>query len=105
MVVVAGSYLAWHHGFVGLDSRFRGNDGERRGEWRSGVGVVTQRGVARPLPLWIADQARNDVTMRCIVLWIPAYAGMTVKGAGNDGPGWMCVLGWLVWLVVYVGLV
>ena len=23
--------------------------------------------------------------MRCIVLWIPAYAGMTVKGAGNDG--------------------
>ena len=63
-----------------------------------------------PLPsLWIADQVRNDVTMRCIVftltlvlshqgrggiwlvlycrharpaLWIPAYAGMTVRDAG-----------------------
>ena len=23
--------------------------------------------------------------MRCIVLWIPAYAGMTVGDAGNDG--------------------
>ena len=67
-------------------------------------------------PLWIADQVRNDVdvaafhhviassysdgellsvaswicrigTVRCIVLWIPAYAGMTVKGAGNDCEG------------------
>ena len=25
--------------------------------------------------------------MLCIVLWIPAYAGMTVGDAGNDGPG------------------
>ena len=37
-------------------------------------------------PLWIADQVRNDVTMRCIVLWIPAYAGMTGT-VQYDGPG------------------
>ena len=46
-----------------------------------------------PLPLWIADQVRNDVGVvagwysawRVTALWIPAYAGMTVMDAGNDG--------------------
>ena len=42
-----------------MDSRLRGNDGEGCGEWRYGAGAL--RGVARPLPLWIADQVRNDV--------------------------------------------
>ena len=39
------------------------------------------------LPLWIADQVRNDVTSCPAVtaLWIPAYAGMTVRDAWNDG--------------------
>ena len=44
-------------------------------------------------PLWIADQARNDEACpcrpvvalpSCVSLWIPAYAGMTVRDAGNN---------------------
>ena len=43
-------------------------------------------------PLWIADQVRNDVGVvagrysawRVTALWFPAFAGMTVRGAGND---------------------
>ena len=38
-------------------------------------------------PLWIADQVRNDGDGHdTSALWIPAYAGMTVRGARNDGP-------------------
>ena len=40
-------------------------------------GVVLFTRVALP-PLWIADQVRNDVTP-FPTLWIPAYAGMTVR--------------------------
>ena len=44
-------------------------------------------------PLWIADQARNDEACpcrpvvalpSCVSLWIPAYAGMTVRDVGNN---------------------
>ena len=34
---------------------------------------------ARPLPLWIADQVRNDVTMRCIVERCWVKCGVTVN--------------------------
>ena len=46
-------------------------------------------GRVSPLSLWIADQARNDVTS-CPAgpaLWIPSYAGMTVRDVGYDGMG------------------
>ena len=52
------------------------------------------------LHLWIADQVRNDMGVvassylvvsysawRVPALWIPAYAGMTVRYVGNDGEG------------------
>ena len=43
--------------------------------------------------VWIADQVRNDVGVvaggysawRAPALWIPAFAGMKVKGTWNDG--------------------
>ena len=46
------------------------------------------------LPLWIADQVRNDVTSCPAVpaLWIPAYAGMTVRGAGSGGMEYVGVI-------------
>ena len=40
-------------------------------------------------PLWIADQVRNDVTMRCIVFTL-TFDSSPIKGEGD----W-----WLVWLV------
>ena len=53
-----------------VDSRLRGNDGEgRAGNDRDGT----------TLPLWIADQVRNDSVG--VSGWIPAYAGMTVRDA------------------------
>ena len=43
--------------------------------------------VVGPAPhLWIAGQVRNDVTVVSPALWFPAYAGMTVRDAGYDGP-------------------
>ena len=54
---------------------------------------------SRPPHLWIADQVRNDVTVLVVLacccparpaLWIPAYAGMTVRDAGNDGLWLFC---------------
>ena len=76
-----------YRGFTGLVSRLRGNDGPM---WLvlftltpvSGTGTgfgplpPRERGFGRlcwlvvalhSLPLWVADQVRNDVTMRCIV--------------------------------------
>ena len=41
-----------------VDSRLRGNDGK---------GLFCLVVAPHTLPLWIADQVRNDVTMRCIV--------------------------------------
>ena len=35
-------------------------------------------------PLWILDQVQND-GRHAPILWIPAYAGMTVRDAVNDG--------------------
>ena len=65
--------------------------------WLAGLGrcvasfyrfwIKSRMTAAATLPLWIADQVRNDVTMCCIVLWIPAYAGMTGRRCRNDGEG------------------
>ena len=56
--------------------------------------------VPSPLPLWIADQVRNDGVVVSsssysawrahAALWFPAYAGMTVRDAGNGGAGMSC---------------
>ena len=64
---------------------------QRRGDFVGCVGLV----VCPAPPLWIADQVRNDGAWRLVLacwhphltLWIPAYAGMTVRDAGNDGAG------------------
>ena len=42
------------------------------------------------LPLWIAGQARNDVTLCHAVptLWIPAYAGMTDPDVASRYSAW-----------------
>ena len=44
-----------------------------------GFWIKSRMTAAATLPLWIADQVRNDVTSCPAVpaLWIPAYAGMT----------------------------
>ena len=58
------------------------------GQVRNDVGFVAGGCSARRVPvLWIADQVRNDVTSCPAVpaLWIPAFAGMTVRGAGMTG--------------------
>ena len=49
-----------------VDSRLRGNDGP------SGTAA------------WMQDQVRNDVTMRCIVLWILDQVQYDGEGCWND---------------------
>ena len=55
---------------------------------RGGLDVVLSC-VAPPPPLWIADQVRNDVTMRCIVFTL-AFDSSPIKGEGDDG--WCCLV-------------
>ena len=43
---------------------------------------------APALPLWIADQVRNDVTMRCIVFTLT----LALSHQGRRGFGWLCCL-------------
>ena len=52
------------------------------GYWiKSSMTVRDAGNDGRPaIPLWIADQVRNDVTMLCIVLWI-------LDQVQYDGPG------------------
>ena len=61
-----------------VDSRLRGNDG---------VLVLS----CFTLTLVLSHQGRGGFHLTA-ALWIPAYAGMTVKRCWNDGPGgfaWM----------------
>ena len=81
------SYSAWRFpalwipAYAGMTVMGCGNDGEGCWEWRYEVDVCAQRGVARPLPLWIADQVRNDVD----VVGSPCPVDFRLRG--NDGEG------------------
>ena len=45
-------------------------------------GILSVGVVSLPAPLWIADQARNDVTMRCIVFTL-TFDSSPIKGEGD----------------------
>ena len=65
---------------VGVDSRFRGDDGW----WRGVVGTGNHKGCPYD---GLAGGILRGISQLCQRLWIPAFAGMTVVGLSPSPPG------------------
>lgn len=62
-----------------MDSRLRGNDGLKEQDGNDGPKSLGERGCA--CPLYVFSAQAGTMVPRA---WIPAYAGMTGRGWGND---------------------